>query len=263
LKTFQSALTSGAFTITAELPWKGQTETADAIRLATTLSEHVDGIQLGDNPPGRAGPSPTALSALLLREGTDVTPTINCRDRNRIALQSELLGLRAIGVTSLVLNRGSGIPAQQQKPAGAVFDFNGRELIAAAREIEENDWAIGTDACVPTGDSDWDAAPLIDRAAAGARFLRLRPCFDMDLLRRHIGKLVEDKVTWHFSVIVSLAPLPSDDADDPEQEGTPICAQMIREVAAIPGVSGINLVCLDNPDSVIAALQSSGVRQEA
>ena len=104
------------------------------------------------------------------------------------------------------------------------------------------------------------------------------------MLRKYMKRLVEDKVTWQFAVIVTLAPLPSAEtaawlqenirgalippalverlqhADDPEQEGIDICAELIREIAAIPGISGINLLTLGNPPAVKAAIESSGVR---
>ena len=286
MNTFQGALSRGAFTVTAELIHAARANPADAIRWAGELADHTDGIQLAENSQSDAATSTTALAALLLREGIDATPTLTCRDRNRIALQSELLGLKAIGVSSLVLNRGSTLAANRTEFASNVFDIDGRELIAMAHEIDESQWMPGTDACVPLDNSRWDAAPLLDRALAGARFLRLQPCLDLGLLRNHMARLVDDKVTWHFSVIVSIAPLPAaetagwllenipgavvpdnlvnrlESSSDPEREGVEICAEMIREVSAIPGVSGINLVCQDDPSAVIASLQSAGLRPE-
>ena len=209
------------------------------------LSGVVDGIQLVSNPPGYAQTSQTALAALLLREGIDVTPTLNCRDRNRIALQSELLGLRAIGVTSLVLNQGGAMPRSPDSPGTAVFDVNCSELISMAHEPDESTFLLGTGASVPDDGSDWNAAPLLERSSAGARFLRLQPCSDIDLLRQHMARLVEDKVTWHYSVMVSLAPLPAN-----------VCGPLISDVQSIPGVSGVNLVCRNDPAALIASVDT-------
>jgi methylenetetrahydrofolate reductase (NADPH) len=247
LKTFQNALAKGAFAVTAELSWEAHDQLADVMTRAVSLADYVDGIQLGENRGIEAQVSPTALAALLLREGIDSTPTINCRDRNRIALHSELLGLRALGVTSLVLNSGRPIPAGPGDIAGNVFDINGRELIAMAKEIDESGWLPGTDGHVPDKDSEWQAEPLQDRAAAGAQFLRLRPCNDLTRLRNHMARLVQEKVTWSYSVIVSLASGPAAET-----------ARMIEDVAAIPGVSGVNLLCPGAPGLVIESLKSSG-----
>ena len=254
MKTFHGALTGGAFTVTAELPWNDQFSITDYARQASSLADHVDGIQLGENPPGQAEISPVALAALLLREGIDLTPTLHCRDRNRIALQSEILGLRAIGVTSLILGQGQEIHAAGRVPARPVFDVNDRELIAMAREIDENRLLIGMECLVPATGSGWNVAALLERSAAGARFLRLRPCFDLGVLRSHLAGLVDEKVTWHYSVIPSLVP---------REQGVDECAQMIRDVQSIPGVSGVNLVCRDDPGLLISSLQSSGIRSGA
>lgn len=245
MKTFRSALAHSAFAITAELSATEPAETRDLIRRARVLSGVVDGIQLVSNPPGYAQTSQTALAALLLREEIDVTPTLNCRDRNRIALQSELLGLRAIGVTSLVLNQGGAMPRSPDSPATAVFDVNCSELISMAHEPDESTFLLGTGASVPDDGSDWNAAPLLERSGAGARFLRLQPCSDIDLLRQHMARLVEDKVTWHYSVMVSLAPLPAN-----------VCGPLISDVQSIPGVSGVNLVCRNDPAALIASVDT-------
>jgi len=245
LKTFRSALAHSAFAITAELSATEPAETTDLIRRARVLSGVVDGIQLVSNPPGYAQTSQTALAALLLREGIDVTPTLNCRDRNRIALQSELLGLHAIGVTSLVLNQGGAMPRSPDSPGTAVFDVNCSELISMAHEPDESTFLLGTGASVPNDGSDWNPAPLLERSSAGARFLRLQPCSDIDLLRQHMARLVEDKVTWHYSVMVSLAPLPAN-----------VCGPLISDVQSIPGVSGVNLVCRNDPAALIASVDT-------
>lgn len=254
MKSFHGALTGGAFTVTAELQWTGHISITDYTRQASSLAEHVDGIQLGGNPPGQAGISPVALAALLLWKGIDLTPMLHCRDRNRIALQSEILGLRAIGVSSLILGQGQEIPAAGRAPARPVFDVNDRELIAMAREIDENRLLIGFEEHVPAAGCNWNVAALLERSAAGARFLRLRPCFDLDLLRNRLAELVDEKVTWHYSVIPSLVP---------REQGVDACAQIIRDVKSIPGVSGVNLVCQDDPGPVISSLQSSGIRSVA
>ena len=96
-------------------------------------------------------------------------------------------------------------------------------------------------------------------------------------------RLVEARITWYYSVIVTLAPLPGADAArwllknsretvipealvqrlekaaNPEREGVDICAGLIREISKIPGISGVNLLTLGNPESVIAVIESSGL----
>ena len=111
--------------------------------------------------------------------------------------------------------------------------------------------------------------------------------YNMDVLRNYVQLLVENQLTWDYSVIVSLTPLPSaktarwikqnmadslvpkgiierlEDADDPEAEGITICADTMRKVAEIPGVSGINLMTTGDPDALCAAFEVSGLATES
>jgi len=300
LRTFRQALQEHAFTVTADLTFQSATSVDEVLRQADLLGGSVDGFLLAENPQSQMQISVVALTALLRRRGLDPVPQLSCRDRNRIALQSDLLGLRALGVTSVILNKGGRLPHEgRERPAGhiadglasePVFDLNCRELVAMAQGLNEEtdgpgrELMIGTGATVCTPGAHWSPAPLLGRAAAGARFLVTQPCFNAKLLRKYMSRLVGDKVTWQFAVIVTLAPLPSaesavsmaanvrdslipeplirrlSEAADPEREGVEICAELVREFADIPGVSGVNLATLGNPGAVAAALDASGLR---
>lgn len=254
------------------------------------LTGAVDAVQVGDES-AEAMLSPLSLAARLIAEGIDPLPRLTCRDHNRIALQSDLLGLRALGVSSVLLDRGEP-DSPRGKPAGKpVFDVDRRELVAMANALNEEDWAegehefiIGTGVPVAGGESEPDTEALLSLAAAGARFLQLQPCFDAGLLKEFMQRLVDDRVTWSYSVIATLAPLSSpqeadlllqgrpgvqipgdvvrrlEDSRDPEQEGIGICAGLIREAVSIPGISGVHLLTTGNPEAVTACITESGIR---
>jgi methylenetetrahydrofolate reductase (NADPH) len=252
VKTFRQALQGDAFTITAELALQRHTTVEEALSQARTLADFVDGIQIAESPNAWARVSPVALAGLLIRSGIDAIPRLTCRDRNRIALQSDLLGLRATGVTSVMLTSGEDFPAGHELKAKPVFDLNCHELIAMAQAMNEEGSAsvqdellIGTDTTIISPFPDQYSRELLTRASAGARFLQTQPCLDIDVLRRYMEGMVEAKITWNYSVIVSLAPLPS--------------AELMREIASIPGISGINLLCAGNPEALIAAIKSAGL----
>ena len=86
---------------------------------------------------------------------------------------------------------------------------------------------------------------------ACARFLQTQPCSDLDLLRKYMSQLVEARITWNYSVIVSLAP---------EREDVETCTGLMREIAGIPGVSGVNLHSLGDPEMVTTVIRASGLR---
>jgi methylenetetrahydrofolate reductase (NADPH) len=291
LRTFREAAQSEQFTLSAELTVRRETTADDVRRQADVLGRYVDGIQLTDTPYSWVQMSTLAASCILLEHGVDPIPVLTCRDRNRFALQSDLLGLQALGVTSLILMRGPRVPKNHSVPASTVFDLTGRELIALAATLDQasppgpgNGIFIGTAARAFRPKHNWRAESLAARAAAGARFIQTQLCFNMDLLRQYMGKLVESKLTQSYAVMVTLSPLPSaatanwlkksmtdsripdnfiarlENARDPEQEGIRICAELLQEVSGIPGVSGVNLMTTGDPEAIPAAIEASGLR---
>lgn len=294
MRTFSEAVRDERFTLTAELTLARHSTADDVRRQADVLGRYVDAIEVTDNPYAWVQMSALSAAAILRGHGIDPVPILTCRDRNRIALESDLLGLRALGVTSLILTRGQRVPKQHAVQAGGVFDMTGRELIALAASFGSDETArpgpgffIGASARVFRPNQEWQAESLGARAAAGARFLQTQLCFNANVLRQYMQALVAAKLTWRYSVIVSLAVLPSaltaqwvkknlsgsripksvirrlEQAPDPEQEGIRICAEKMQEIAAIPGVSGINLMTTGDAAAIPAAIEASGLRNRA
>lgn len=289
--TFRQAAQSGAFTISAELTLQHQSRADDVRRQAALLGPLTDGIEVNDNPPAWMHMSALAASSLLLGEGVDPIPVLACRDRNRVALFSDLLGCRALGITSLLLTRGRPLNKKHKLHTSTVFDIGGRELVAMANEVNEEKGArpeeaffIGTGAKVFRPKPEWNAESIDVRAKAGARFLQTQLCFNMKMLRNWMARMVDLKKTWDYSVVVSLTPLPSaetarwlkqqyrdskipkpvierlESARDPKAEGIAICAELMNEVKDIPGVSGVNLMTTGEPELLAEAIRASGLR---
>jgi methylenetetrahydrofolate reductase (NADPH) len=277
--------------ITAELSLRSGAKAAELLRQASELNDAVDGLLISENPFSWTQMSPIAAAGLLRAHGMQAIPRLHCRDRNRIALKSDLLGLQALGVNSLVLNKGNRIPAGHELHAKAVFDVSCREFImmaAAMNEVANGDenpgFLLGTGAKVFVPPPDWSAEMMQNRASAGARFLQTQLCMDMTILRAYMQALVKTQLTWRYAVFVTMAPLPSADtarwllenspdcllspgilerlaiAHDPVQEGIAICAEQMAEAAEIPGVSGFNLLSLGNPEAVLRCIDQSGIR---
>lgn len=294
MRTFREAVQGERFTLTAELTLARHSTADDVRRQADVLGRYVDAIQVTDNPYAWVQMSALAAAAILRGHGIDPVPILTCRDRNRIALESDLLGLRALGVSSLILTRGQRVSKKHAVQAGGVFDMSGRELIALAASFGGDEavrpgpeFFIGTDARVFRPNGEWPAESLAARAAAGARFLQTQLCFNVNVLRQYMQALVAAKLTWRYSVIVSLAVLPSavtaqwvkknlggsripksvirrlEQAADPEQEGIRICAEKMQEIAAVPGVSGINLITTGDAAAITTAIEASGLRSGA
>jgi len=235
--------------------------------------------------------SALSASAILVEHGVDPVPILTCRDRNRAALRRELLGMKALGVGSVILMRGPRVPKKHAVQASTVFDLTGRELVGLAAVLnggqqgeEGGGLYIGTAAKAHRPRRGWRAESLKARVEAGARFLQTQLCFNPELLRQYMKRLSETGLSPKCPVVVSLSPLPSaataswirktmgdaripgdvitrlEDAANPEQEGIRICGELIREISEIPGISGINLMTTGNPEAIPAAIEASGLR---
>jgi methylenetetrahydrofolate reductase (NADPH) len=291
LGTFSAAVQGGRFAISAELSLTRASSAADVSRQAALLGGLVDGIQVTDNPLAWVNMSSTAAAALLQREGVDPVPILTCRDRNRIGLFSDLLGLRAMGVDSVLLMRGRRVGKNHALHATTVFDMTGRDLVAMAHAMNEDEsltggkpFLIGTGARVYRAKPDWRAESLGEKASAGARFLQTQVCYNLDLLRHYLKRLVAARMTWNFAVTVSLVPLTSaamarwvkenmpdskipaalverlEKAADPRAEGIAICADAMRLLTEIPGVSGVHLVSTGEAELLAEVIRASGLR---
>ena len=178
-----------------------------------------------------------------------------------------------------------------------MFDIGAIDLIATAASIRDGevfvdtkpagapDLYLGTVATVFNPAEGWEPEKLTSKADAGAQFIQLQLCFDMEILRAYMARIVSSKLTWRFQLLVGLAVLPSADAArklrksrpdsiissavvqrleqaaDPEAEGVQIAAELLQEIAEIPSLAGVSLVTPGEPESIAAAISASGVRK--
>jgi methylenetetrahydrofolate reductase (NADPH) len=288
LKTFQEAIRTRDFTLTAQLQLTRETGRESVLQQADILGPVADAILVTDNPGGSVHMSTLAASSLLIQQGVDPIAQMTCRDRNNIALQSDLLGAQALGITNLLIQRGDKLPEAHRPKTKQMFDISSRDLINAARSVnresKSTDFHIGAVIMVFNPESEWRAKSLVAKADAGARFLQTQMCFDMDLLRRYMARLVAIRLTRRVHIVVSVATLPSgetarwvrdnirgsvmpdavirrlDQASDPEQEGIRLCAELLQELKEIPGVSGANVLTPGNVATIPTVIRAAGLR---
>lgn len=273
------------FALTAELSLAPSPAPDDVLDQARTVAGLVDAVQVTDNPGAHLHVSPMAAAAILINEGIDPVLQMDCRDRNRIALRSDLFGAAALGVSSVLVMRGRDYPEDARPRIKPVYDWGARKLIACASSIEGTDFLVGSIATAFKPDRDWQPEKLSEKADAGVRFIQTQPCFDIDLLRHYMARLVAEKLVQRVSVVIGVAPIPSVEvaqwlgknlrgavvpakvvqrlrqSKDPRKEGIRICTELLQQIAEIPGTSGANVACLGDPDSVAEAISSSGVGQ--
>jgi methylenetetrahydrofolate reductase (NADPH) len=296
LTTLRDALKDKDFAMTAKLSMAIGQNADQLIDEAKTLSQLVDAVQVPDSPNARPHISSIAAAALLLREGIDPVVHMNCRDRNRIAIQSDLLGAQALGVSNVLLMRGARVPAGHLPRTSNVFDLSAIDFIRTAAAIRDNEafeggrlpdspelyiGAVGT-AFRPI--DGWQPEKLVAKADAGAQFIQLQVCMNVEAIKDYVERIVAAKLTWRLQILAGLAIFSSaesaikmkkmrpdaaiprelidrlENAADPVQEGIDICAEILAELATTPGIAGADLMTTGAPESIIAAIRKSGVR---
>lgn len=286
-KTFQQAVRSRDFVLTAQLHLNEGTGRHGVIKQASLLSEMVDAITVPANPQGVVHMAGLAAASLLIANEIDPVLHVASRDRNRIALRSELLGATAIGVTSLVVQRGDRMSRKTRQRAGGT-KVGSLKLLGVAKRLSdfqvqhnEPELFLGTLATVIEPSHDWQPEVLLKKAEAGAQFVQTKMCLDMAMLRRYMARLVAAKITHRCQIVVSVPVLPSanaalwlndklrseavplsivkrlEAAKSPQQLGIEISAEFLRELRQIPGVGGANLVTQGDIETIPAVINAA------
>lgn len=290
MNTYLQAARSRDFCVSAEIFLKPESNATTIAAQAKLLKDHVDGVLLTDNQFGQLHMSTLAAAALLMANGVDPIMQLSCRNRNRIALLSDLLGAGALGVTSLMLVKGNHVPDGFNPRPKAVLDLDATELIATATRIRTDeglpalsDFYVGGIVTAHRPEPDWTPRTLLRKVEAGAQFMMTNVCMDGSTLRSWFRQLVAAKILRRVAMIVSIAiPESADDARwlrenrpnfqipealiqrleqarDAQQEGIAIAAELLADVATIPGVSGAHLMATRNLAAIPAVLAAAGM----
>ena len=292
MRTFSEAIRVRGFAISAELPLTPLSSEKSILEQASILSPVVDAIQVPDNRFGHLHMSSLAAAAILLRNGMDPLTELGCRNRNRVALIGDILGARALGVTSLLMIRGKKAP-DEIKPSSKgkrkmVLDVGVKDLIGIAKTINEDKklpaapgFMIGATVAAHDPKYNWNPERLNARIDSGVQFVQTQLCLDINVLRRYMRHLVSTKIIRRVNIVVATAPLLSAEiarhrrenqphvlipdetiarlsqAQNPAKEGINICAEFLSEAKEIPGVSGISLSSTGDLDAIPAVLDSA------
>ncbi len=135
--TLHDSLAQGQFTVTVELnPPKG-TDVSELLETAKSLSGRVHGINVPDNTAAVMRASSVAIAHLLYQQGHDPVLQLTCRDRNRIGLQSDLLGAHILGLRNVLCLTGDSPSVGDHKDAKPVFDLDTVQVMHAVRELNQ------------------------------------------------------------------------------------------------------------------------------
>jgi methylenetetrahydrofolate reductase (NADPH) len=294
MSLLQSRLRSGQFVVTAEITPPVSTDPAEFLRRALPLKGLASAINVTDGAGAKVHLSSLAAAHFLVQSGLEPIFQMTCRDRNRLALQGDLLGAAALGIHNILVLAGDDPKLGDQPEAKPVYDLDSRALISLARKMsDEGALPSGTpierkpELFIGAADVPIDPAPgwtpkaLIAKAQAGADFVQTQFCMDIGVVRRYAAGLRD--AGFRLPVLIGIAPIPSarsarwmreklfgtiipdaiierlEKAADPKAEGRKICAELLRELAEVPGIAGAHVMAPMNFAEIPAAIEESGV----
>jgi len=276
----EKVLAAGGFAVTSELG-PPQSSDADSIRKkAVHCLGKVDGVNITDNQTAIVRMSSIAASSIAVSCGLEPVAQMVCRDRNRIAMQSDILGAAALGIKNILLLSGDHQKFGNHPQARNVYDLDSVQLIAMVKgmrdekkfqsgdPIKDHEPQVFIGAVEnPFADPfEFRVRRLAKKAEAGADFIQTQCIFDIEKFEQWMKLVVKEGLHKKVSILAGLTPVRSakalhymknevagmsvpdelikrmEAAKDPKEEGVNICVEMISKVRQIEGVAGIHLM---------------------
>ncbi len=298
LSRLEQVLRSGRFAVTSELNPPDSADPEDVYRAALVLSGVCDGINAVDASGANCHMSSVAICALLTRAGYEPVYQVSSRDRNRIAIQGDLLGAAAMGVKNLLCLTGDDVSAGDQPEAKAVFDFDSIQLLRTARMMRDEGvflskrklttpprFFLGAAANPFVPPYDWRPHRLAKKVAAGAQFIQTQYCFDVPRFREYMRQVRDLGLHEQVYILVGVGPLRSARAAEfmrtkvpgvvipnevverlkktpkkkQQEEGKNICIEIIQQVREIEGISGVHIMAYKQEELVADIVDEAGL----
>jgi 5,10-methylenetetrahydrofolate reductase len=269
---FREAFDKKDFVVTVEIPPPKGANVVPAIDIAKKVLGRVDGVNVTDNQRGIMRMCPLAFSHLLKEIGHNPIMQVCTRDRNRLALQSDILGAGALGIENICIMTGDHPKLGDHPDAKPVFDIDSIQLIKVIRELENG---------ISMAGKKLDGSPrffvggvmnpffepfelelikLNKKMGAGAEFFQTQPFFDKESLERFVGQVkgIDTKFLIGISPLKSVKmvnfmnekvltkKIPEniskriESAKDQTEEGVRIAAEFIRDIKDI--VKGVHIM---------------------
>jgi len=294
----EEILRAGHFAVTAELNPPDSADPEDVYKAARILAEVCDGINAVDASGANCHISSVAMCALLTRAGYEPVYQVTCRDRNRIAIQGDMLGAAAMGVLNVLCLTGDDVTAGDQPEAKRVFDFDSIQLLRTARTMRDeavflSGRKITSPPCFFLGAAanpfvppyDWRPQRLAKKIAAGAQFIQTQYCFDLDRLKEYMKQVRDLGLDKQAFILAGVGPLKSAGAaeflrskvpgvvipdnivdrlkktpkEKQQEEGKKICVEIIEEIREIEGIAGIHIMAYRQEELVAEIVEQSGL----
>jgi len=294
----EALLRAGHFAVTCELETTDSADPESVYEVADPLRGKVDAVNCTDNSSAHPHVSQVAAAHLLVDRGIEPVAQFACRDRNRLALQADMLGAAALGVRNVMLMTGDDVSAGDHPEARPIWDLDSLHLIRIARVLRhDGTYLSGRPLTEPPrlfiGAVENPFAPPLEyrpirlqkKVEAGAEFIQTQICFNVPALRRFMdqaGELVPlDKVFVLVGIFIARSlrgarylrdHVPGIDVPDwviermeaapaarQADEGRRIALEVLHEARQVPGVSGVHLMSIGGLQDIIAVIEEAGL----
>lgn len=294
----EKILRAGHFAVTAEIAPPDSAAPNSVEHEAKVLQSVCDAMNATDASGAHVHMSSVGVCALLVRMGYEPVLQVSCRDKNRIAIQGDLLGAHALGVRNVLCLTGDGVQSGDHPEAKPVFDLDSMTLLRTARSMrDEGRFLSGRELEVApklfigaasnpfVPPFDFRPLRLAKKVEAGADFVQTQYCYDVPRLREFMQTVRDMGLDERVFILVGVGPLRSArgaewirknvagvhipetvidrmkgvEKDKQRQEGKRICVEIIQQVREIPGVSGVHVMAFRQEELVGEILEEASL----
>jgi len=292
----EKVLSSGHFAVTAEIGPPKSCDPDVIEKKADIMRGIVDAVNVTDNQTAIVRTSSIAGGVIAIRRGLEPVVQMTCRDRNRIAIQSDLLGAAALGIKNILCLTGDHQSFGNHPQARGVFDLDSIQLIDMLRRMrDEKKFMCGEEMTVeprffigaaenPFADPfEFRVMRLAKKVMAGADFIQTQLIYNVEKFARWMEMVRDMDLHKKVYVMAGVGPIKSagaarymknkvpgmdvpdeiverlQAASDPKEEGIKICLDIINKVRSIEGVSGIHIMAIEWETSVPDIVERSGL----
>lgn len=293
----EKVLIAGEFAVTSEL---GPPQNADPEvikKKAQYCLGKVDGVNITDNQTAIVRTSSIAAASIAISCGIEPIVQMVCRDRNRIAMQSDILGAAALGVKNLLCLSGDHQSFGNHPQAKGVYDLDSMQLIAMVKKMRDDKRFLCDDpikeheprlfigaVANPFADPfEFRVLRLGKKSEAGADFIQTQCIFDIDKFSKWMEMVVKEGLHKKTYILAGLMPVRShkaliymknnvagmsipdeiikrmEAAEDPKEKGIEICIEMIEQIKNIEGVAGIHFMPIGWESIMPVLLERAGL----
>ncbi len=292
----ERVLRAGKFAVTTEMNPPDSADPEEVYKRAAVFDGYVDAMNSTDGSGANCHMSSVGVCSLLTRIGYSTVMQVSCRDRNRIAIQGDILGGAAMGVANVLCLTGDGVQAGDHPGAKPVFDLGCMSLLRTVHVMRDEQRFlsgrkltspprvfIGAAANPFVPPYDFRPLRLAKKVEAGAQFIQTQYCYDIPRLKEYMAKVRELGLHEKVFILVGVGPLASaraalwirenvpgvhipdaiinrlKGAQKQKLEGKQLCIDLIQEVREIEGIHGVHVMAYRQEETVAEIIDSSGV----